>query len=59
MKITFNKLSNFLYEVFIDGKKSVLSVTHDGGEFVCYQRGFFNIHTKTLDDMRALLEGEI
>ncbi len=59
MKVTFDKISNFLYSVLIDGKESLLLVEHNGYEFSCCHRDFLNIRTRTLEEMRTLLEGAL
>lgn len=56
MKVSFNKLSNFLYDVLINGGNSCLSVEYNGCEFCCYKRDFLNERTRTLEDMRERLE---
>ena len=58
-KVTFDKISKSLYAVYFNGKKTSLDVFFDGKEFNSYCRDFFNLRTRTLEEMREFLASEL
>ncbi len=58
-RITFEKLSDYLYDVKIDGRESELSVYWEAGWFYCSYPGQFKLCAKTLEQMREEIQMEI
>lgn len=58
-RVTFDKIGNNLYVVYYNGRKTSLDVFFDGKEFNSYCRDFFNIRTRTLEEMREFLALEL